>query len=203
MKSKTGKIILTICASLVGLLLIATIILACTHYTATNIVSTKAYAVEVYKSGYEEFPTYVYELGNEKDKAIINDIYAKIEETTKENNLSAMFQGVKKFEVNVKHIQSNMEEVLDMANGSYYIKFMYNNTQDLVIDGENYINPNSSTKETVKYNAIWLEVKNTSNFTEYSAYLVDGTSDEDTSYFRVDLIAQQANLYSYIADLSK
>lgn len=203
MKSKTGKILLTIGASLVGLLLIATIILACTHYTATNIISTKAYAVEVYKSGYEEFPSYVYETGNEKDKAIIDEIYAKIEETTKENNLSAMFQGVRKFDVRVKQIQSNMEEVLDMANGSYYIKFMYNTTQDLVIDGENYVNPNSSTKETVKYDAVWLEVKNTSSFTSYSAYLVNGTSDEDTSYYRVDLIAQQSNLYSYIGGLTK
>lgn len=205
MKSKVGKIILTVCASLVGLLTIATIVLACTKYTAFGIVNDKAYSMEVYKSGYEEIPTYTYVKGNTDDEAIMKQVYEKANLAQKENNLSALFQGVGKFETKVKNIQTDMEEVLNMAEGSYYIKLNYNEAQKLVIDGKDYINQNSSTKETVKYNALWMEVKNTANFTSYRLYLIDYSlsSDENQSYFQVEVIGQQADLYAYIGSLTK
>ena len=91
--AKAKKIILTICASLVGALLIATIILACTNYTAYGIVNDKAYSIEVYKNGYETSTKYV----DDNEDEVYSTVITKLNESLKENNLSALFQNVRSF----------------------------------------------------------------------------------------------------------
>lgn len=194
------KIILTITSSLVGCLLIATIILACTHYTAYSISCKKAFSVEVYKSGYTEITnSYL------SDSDVFNNIIEKADASTKENNLSALFQNVRKFDAKVENneigVQSFVNSVCEA--GSYMVAFYFTDSQTLIFDGKEYVNENSKTKETVKYNQLWLEVKNSANYTEYVAYLVDSNLDStrSKSYFQVRMIGQQADLYSYVADV--
>ena len=76
------KIILTITSSLIGVLLIATIILACTHYTAYGIVNDKVQLMEVYKTGYIDVAK-TYE--NDEGKDEVKTVIYKIEASRKEN----------------------------------------------------------------------------------------------------------------------
>ena len=71
--------------------------------------------------------------------------------------------------------------------------------QTLKWGGKDYVNPNSTTEETVKFDSLYVEVKNTANFTEYTVYL----AQEGSSYssWNVSLIAHQDALFAYIGDL--
>jgi len=191
------KIILTICSSLVGALLIATIILACTSYTAYGIVNDKAYSIEVYKNGYETSTKYVYD--NEDE--VYTNVISKLKDSLKENNLSALFQNVRSFKTRVENVEKKISEAVDANDGSYYVAFYYSTPQILVIDGKEYVNENSTTKETVKYTQLWMEIKNSSSFTSYTAYLVDASLSVETSYFQVVMIGEQAPVYDYLASL--
>ena len=188
------KIILTIVSSLVGALLIATIILACTTYTAYGLVNDKAYSIKVYKNGYSDFVR-EYDSNDTEFKTV----FEKINGTFKENNLSAMFQGVGKFKVSVKNEERKIKDVVENNDGSYFVAFNYAEDQKLVIKGKEYVNENTTTKETVKYRELWMEVRNTANFGEYTIYLIDPSmGGRETSYYQVKLIAEQASLYEYI-----
>lgn len=196
------KIILTITSSLIGVLLIATIILACTHYTAYGIVNDKVQLMEVYKTGYIDVAK-TYENAEGKDE--VKTVLSKLEASRKENNLSTLFQGAKGFQPKVENKEVKVKEIVENNDGAYFVHFVYSNAQVLVFNGKDYVDKNTTTKETVKYTELWIEVKNSSSFTSYTIYLVDQGLDSSraTSRYQVKCVAQQADLYAYIGTLKE
>jgi len=190
------KIIAIISGCLVAILLTVTIVLACTKFTAATVVKyDKIWAMEVYNSHHASDDAMTLATNSDAYKEIIK-LY---KESLKENNLSSLFQGAKGFDESVKNEEVKIANIIDNDEGTYVFHLMYEEKQSLVLNGESYIVPESKTKETVKFDSLYVEVKNTANFTEYKVYLVeDGAS---YSSWNVSLIAQQSELYAYIADL--
>lgn len=192
------KIIAIISGCLVAILLTVTIVLACTKFTAATIVKyDKIWAMEVYNANFKSDQGMTLSTDSETYK----DIMRLYQESLKENNLSSLFQGAKGFDESekVKNEEVKIADVIDNKEGTYVVHLMYSEKQFLQIDGENVVDEDSKTKEAVKFDSLYVEVKNTANFTEYKIYLAD--SGSKYSSWNVSLIAQQSDLYAYIADL--
>jgi len=189
------KIIAIVSASLVAILLAVTIVLACTKFTAKTVLKyDKAWAMEIYNTHNSTDPMTV-----KSDNEIFKEIIKRYKESLKENNISALFQGAKGFDETVNNKEVAISEIVNLEDGDYVFNIMYEEKQTLKWDGKDYVNPNSTTKETVKFDSLYVEVKNTANFTEYNIYLAENGSSY--SNWNVSLIAHQDSLFSYIGDL--
>ena len=192
------KIIAIISSCLVAVLLAVTITLACVKFTAVTVVSDVAMSVRVYKDSSTE----TMELYKSRDEfAEITNLY---NESLKENTLASLFQGATGFDYKVNNEEVTLSKVTKNDEGTYVLCFIYDEVKTLTINGEKYVNENANTDKgestDVTYKALYVEVKNSANFTEYNVYLADNGSST-YSYFNVSLIAQQADLYAYIGEL--
>lgn len=191
------KIIAIISGSLVTLLLAVTIVLACTKFTADTIVTyDKLWAMEVYNTYHDsEDPQTL----NKNDKEF-KEIIRLYKESLQENNLSALFQGAKGFEVkDPVNKEVTIKSIIDNEDGNYVFCLMYDEAQKLVVNGEDFVNPNSKTQEVVTYEKLYVEVKNTANYTEYKVYLADNADTYST--WSMSFIGQQSELFAYIGEI--
>ena len=186
------KIIAIISGSLVAILLAVTIVLACTKFTADTIVT--------YNKVYNPYHDSTDPLTLNKDSETFKEIIRLYKESLQENNLSALFQGAKGFEVEAPaNKEVTIKDILDNEDGVYVFCLMYDEAQKLVVNGEEFVNPNSKTQEVVTYEKLYVEVKNTANYTEYNVYLAD--NGDTYSSWSVSFIAQQSELFAYIGEL--
>ena len=184
------KIISIVALSLVGLLVVATIVMACVQYNSFSAVNKDAGIITVIRTSSQT--------SFDADDKEYDKIYSLIEKSRKENALSTLFQGAFGFEPEVD-VKSNEQSMPTAVDGTYYIKFVYNEEQTLKINGKAYTT-NTTTKETLTYTIMYLEVKNAKDFTEVNAYF--GSNEAGTKYtYSVSMIAHQADLYSYINDI--
>ena len=190
------KIIAIISACLVTILLTVTIVLACTKFTAATVVKyDKVWSMDVYNSYHDSEDPMVLTTDDNEYKEILKLYQASL----KENNLASLFQGAKGFDEEVKNEEVSVKTIIDNSEGTLVFRLNYSETQTLALHGKDYVNEESSTKETVKFDSLLVEVKNTANYTEYNVYLVEG--DATYSSWNVSLIAQQEDLYAYITNL--
>ena len=197
------KIIGIIGGSLVAILLVVTIILACTTHTAYKLDIAKPSFIEIYKGSETAKLTVVKD--NVDDEEVYNKIISLYNKSFKENNLSALFQGAKGFKKEVKNKQVQLSDILNDASGNFILHYRYSNgQQNLKIDGKDYVNPENKS-EKVTFTDLYIEVANTANYNEFKVYLaVDPTEGPATeSYWQVNLIAHQSDLYTYLSDLTK
>jgi hypothetical protein len=192
------KIIAIISSCLVAILLAVTITLACVKFTALTVVNDGAMSIRVYKDNSEV----TMEIKKDRDEfAKINQLY---KESLKENTLASLFQGATGFDHKVNNKEVSISSVTKNEQGTYVLCFIYNEVKTLMINGEKYVNENANTDKgestDVTYKALFVEVKNTANFTEYNVYLAD-SGNSTYSYFNVSLIAQQSDLYAYVGEL--
>ena len=192
------KIIAIISGCLVAVLLAATITLACTKFTAVSVVADDAWLIKVYKGSSTEA------LEIHEDNKEYAEIVKLQKESLKENTLSSLFQGATGFDYKVTNKEYTLSEITGNQEGTYVLCYVYSETQTLKIKGEKYVNENADTEKgestDVTYKALYIEVKNSANYTEYNVYLANKASDTKSNY-RVSLIAQQSDLYDYIGDL--
>jgi len=191
------KIIAIISGSLVAILLAVTIVLACTKFTADTIVTyNNVWAMEVYNPYHDSTDP----LTLNKDSETFKEIIKLYKESLQENNLSALFQGAKGFDVEApENKEVTIKNILDNEDGVYVVCLMYEDAQKLVVNGEEFVNPNSKTQEVVTYEKLYVQVKNTANYTEYKVYLAD--NDDTYSSWSVSFIAHQSELFAYVGDL--
>lgn len=189
------KIIAIISASLVAVLLAVTVVLACTKFTAKTVVKyDNAWAMEIYNTHNSKDPMTV-----KSDSETFKKVISLYKESLKENNISALFQGAKGFNEEVNNEEVAVSDIINVEDGDYVFRILYEEKQTLKWGSKDYVNPNSTTEETVKFDSLYVEVKNTANFTEYTVYL----AQEGSSYssWNVSLIAHQDALFAYIGDL--
>ena len=192
------KIIAIISGCLVAILLAVTITLACTKFTAASVVNDGAMSIRVYKGQSTE----TMEIHNTHEN------YAKLmnlyKASLKENTLASLFQGATGFDEEVVNEEVTLSTITANKEGTYVLCFIYNEAQTLKLNGENYVNPNADPDKgestDVTYKALYVQVKNTANFTEYNVYLAE-TGTSTYSYFHVSLIAQQSELYAFVGEL--
>ena len=192
------KIIAIISSCVVALLLAVTITLACTRFTAVGVVNDGAMSIRVYKGQSTE----TMEIHNtHRYFGEIMDLYKA---SLKENTLSSLFQGATGFDYTVNNKEVSLSNITANDEGTYVLCFIYNEAKTLTINGEEYVNPNADASKgentSVKYKALYVQVKNTAHFTEYNVYIAE-TGSSTYSYFNVSVIAQQSDLYSYVGEL--
>ena len=186
------KIIAIISGCLVAILLAVTITLACTKFTAQAVVNEGATSIEIFKGS----STSTLEVSSERDEyKKIMELYNK---SLKENTLSSLFQGATGFKAEVNDEEVSVSTITGNES-TYVLHFIYNEVQTLKINNKDYIDEDSTTKETITYTGLYVVVNNSANFTEYNVYLVNGSDAK--SQYNVSLIAQQADLYEYIGEL--
>ena len=173
------KIIAIISGCLVAILLAVTIVLACTKFTAATVVSyDKVWAMEVYNQYHASDDA----LTLSKNSDAYKEILKLYKESLKENNLSSLFQGAKGFKPSVKSEEVKIVDILDNDEGTYVFCLMYEDAQKLVLNGENYVNPNSETNEVVTFEKLYIQVKNTASYTKtYRSQLHDDGSERSQS----------------------
>lgn len=190
------KIIAIISGCLVAILLAVTIVLACTKFTAATVVTyDRLWAMEVYNTHHDSSDPLTLNKNNDK----FNEIIRLYKASLQENNLSSLFQGAKGFDVKVENKETTIKNIIDNEDGNYVVCLMYDEEQKLVVDGEYYVNPSSKTQEVVTYEKLYIEVKNTANYTEYKVYLADNA--DSYSSWNVSLIAQQSDLFAMVGEL--
>ena len=150
------KIIAIISGSLVAILLAVTIVLACTKFTADTIVTyNNVWAMEVYNPYHDSTDP----LTLNKDSETFKEIIKLYKESLQENNLSALFQGAKGFDVEApENKEVTIKNILDNEDGVYVVCLMYEDAQKLVVNGEEFVNPNSKTQEVVTYEKLYVQV---------------------------------------------
>ena len=184
------KIIAIISGCLVAILLTVTIVLACTKHTATSVINTGAYSIEIYKGS----STSALEI--DEDRNEYKEIMKRYKASLKENNLSAIFQGAKSWKPEVKNEEVAISTVTSVES-TYVLRFIYDEEQTLKLNGKNYSDP--ETENVVTYTGLYVVVNNSANYEDYKVYLVNG--NDTKSYYNVNLIAHQASLYEYIGEL--
>jgi hypothetical protein len=184
------KIIAIISGSLVAILLTVTIILACTQFTATNVVNSGAYSIEVYKG------SSTVALDIHKDYKEYDEIMKKYNASLKENNLSSLFQGAKGWKAEVKPEEVTISNITSNES-TYVLRFIYDEEQTLKLNGKNYID--EETDNEITYTCLYVVVNNSANYEDYKVYLANGNATK--SYYNVNLIAHQSGLYEYIGGL--
>ena len=85
-------------------------------------------------------------------------------------------------------------------SGKICLVFNYlDNEQTLTINGTKYTHPEAKGEgKTIVYTKIFMEVSNTQDFQECTAYLADSSNK---SNFKVKFLAHQSDLYEYLVGL--
>ena len=129
-----------------------------------------------------------------KDSEEYNEIMKLYNNSFNAKYISALLQGKLNDVVTVKEGYKSLSSL-----SGYYVEFIYDSVQKLVIDGEEY-QANIVTDES--YYVITIEVLNSTTLTETNAYFkYKNASSSNYSYIRLIPYSTQADLYEYIQNM--
>ncbi len=130
-----------------------------------------------------------------KGQEIFDGVMDANKTSSNESVLTCLFAGTYSF----KHKHAMREtELADIKAEGYVIEYKFTETQTLVIDGEE---KKDTDGNKIKYDSMYIEVKDTTDLTETYAYLYNN-KDTD-SEVRISFLARQHKLYDYIAELAE
>jgi len=118
------------------------------------------------------------------------------------NLLTKLIQSDRRFDVNTKETYTVNNYYINKFNKENNILFAayYNDIPVGYIFGYiKYQSGDFAYYSVAQIDSLYVEVKNTANFTEYNIYLAENGSSY--SNWNVSLIAHQDSLFSYIGDL--
>ena len=139
----------------------------------------------------------VYIKGDERTGAEYNKIMSLYNDSFKTTVLSAVFQGKALTGVKVEEGYKSLSD--SSLKGSYYIEFMYDSAQKLMVNGKEY---NANIISDTDYISVVIEVNNTTSLSKINAYFkYRATGENNYSYVRLETYATQNALYDYIQSL--
>ena len=207
-KDLVKKIVSISVVSLVLALVAATIVLALVPKKLANPVTDGYASITVYKDSssqqyFKDFynPTTATE-AEKKYNAVYGEISDLHKESLKDNLLSAMFQGLGKFGVEVvASLNSNVETNIAQAEGNCLVfTYIGEEKQILKINGEVYYDETSLKSEAVEYDMIVMPLSAEKGFSERVIYLADRETKK--SQYQLKFLADQSELNEYIESLS-
>ena len=175
-KDLVKKIISISIVSLVLALVVATIVLALVPKTLVNPVADGYASITVYKGSVEQqylpYPNASTE-AEKKYNEIFNEIQDLHEGSLKDNLLSAMFQGLGKFGIEVTaSLKANVVSDVAKASGNCIVfTYLGENNQVLKIDGEVYYDRTTLKSEAVEYDMVVMPLSTNKGFEERIIYL--------------------------------
>lgn len=201
---RTNLVKKIIAISVIALLLavvVTTIVLALVPKTLANPIADGYGTISIYVNGDDGRQLFK---SNEEQKVVYEKIEKLHAESLKDNALSALFQGVNKYEMNVvASTVSNAITTVAKAENAKVIVFNYlgEDKQTLKINGSVYYDTTSPlTSKTVQYDTVIMPLIDGADFEECTIYLADSTNSYKSMY-QVRFLAHQADLYDYVANL--
>ena len=194
--TKGIKIALISVCSVIATLVIAVIILAVVNTTFYKPVITNAQSLKISVDGtyigvglYTN-PKYFTESSDNEGQKIYKNIEAKYCKTTSESVLACLFGGAYSFD---EKVEDKTTTLTNIKSSGIVLEYTFAEEQTIEIDGEVKKDKDGNT---IKYNKVFIEVKDSKDLTETYAYLYN-TNNEDSN-IRITFLAKQADLYSYI-----
>ena len=207
-KDLVKKIVSISVVSLVLALVIATIVLALVPKKLANPVVDGYASITVYKDGLDKqyFKDFYNSANATEAEKKYNAVYGEItelhEESLQDNLLSAMFQGLGKFGIEVvPSLQSDVIKNVAKAEGNCLVfTYIGEDKQILKINGEVYYDEKAFQSEAVEYDMIVMPLSSGSGFEERVIYLADRETGK--SQYQLKFLADQSELNDYIEDLN-
>lgn len=207
-KDLVKKIVSISVVSLVLALVIATIVLALVPKKLANPVADGYASITVYKDSLDKqyFKDFYNSANATEAEKKYNAVYGEITELHKEslqdNLLSAMFQGLGKFGIEVvPSLQSDVIKNVAKAEGNCLVfTYIGEDKQILKINGEVYYEEKAFQSEAVEYDMIVMPLSSGSGFEERVIYLADRETGK--SQYQLKFLADQSELNDYIENLN-
>jgi len=189
------KVLSIISLCLIAVLAVAIIVFS-TVNTNYNLNLTKPDYIEISINNSNTKESY-YSNGDDEHKQVYNKVMELYNASYKQKIMSGIFSGVLFNKPTIIYSTSSVNSILN--NGSFIV-FNYNNEQTLTLNGKPYTYTSSSGSQTtnIKYNKLYVQVKNSNSITTFNIYVKN--IDNDYSYYRYSVQAKQADLYSYIQE---
>ena len=207
-KDLVKKIVSISVVSLVLALVITTIVLALVPKRLANPVTEGYASITVYKDnlGKQYFKDFYNSTTATEAEKKYNAVYGEIAdlhaESLKDNLLSAMFQGLGKFGIEVvPSLNSNVVKNVAEADGNCLVfTYLGEDKKVLKINGEVYYDETSLKSEAVEYDMIVMPLTAESGFAERVIYLADRETGK--SQYQLKFLADQSELNEYVESLN-
>ena len=178
MAKKIGAIL---SLSIIGVLIITTIIMANININY-GVNCVKPTSVQVVYKNTEKIET------TDADKII-----ELISNASKENSLTALFNGTLNKKAEIKAVSSVGKTV--PSNSGYYVRYRYNNPQSLKVGNKDY---KDTEGNTVLYDDLLFTVKATEDITLVNVYVIEDNQKSNTYTYYYEVEANFAELYELL-----
>lgn len=203
-KNKKTKLIISISLlSVLGILIITTIVLACLKKDY-NVNVNDPYQIRIYSTENSNFYEYTFDKEDQEYK----DIMKLYNESSVENYLTLFLAGKLNKESYIDNLNSQTSVISNVINKNpdhYYVEFVYGELNNLMLNDEPFYK--AGTDDVVRYNKLLLEVKNTSSVEEVKIYVENysqySTTNSISSSYQFVTYANQGELYDLIAEIVK
>ncbi len=187
------KITAIVSLSIIGVLIVATIIMAnikCSY--GVNFATPDEVTVSYANSSLNQDPT-----GEQANK-----IVSLINDASKENTLTAMFSGTLFDTAEVETTTPNGTSSIKKENGKFYVYLTYANPQKLMVGKKEY---KDADNKTYYYKELVFEVSNTTGVEETKVYIIPSYKPNTNEPYNeggyskfYKLKANFSSLYSYL-----
>lgn len=204
------KVFSIIALSLVGILVVTTVVLACVttcFYTPINeSYSSSIETVRVYYNG-TNYGTY--RKGSTDGGATFSKILKYQSTDAKQNVLISLFGGAYNFDSKITALKTGEKTITLTTSGNNYLVFQVDGDPVLKFNGSPYYIDDDDTTVTINYLIVTAN-NTTDSLKEITTYVVTGTntitestsSATVTASYKITSIARQKDLVNYISSLS-
>lgn len=207
-KDLVKKIVSISVVSLVLALVVATIVLALIPKRLANPITEGYASVTVYKDSLDKqyFKDFYNSANATEAEKKYNAVYSEItdlhKDSLKDNLLSAMFQGLGKFGIEVvPSLEADVIKNVAKAEGNCLVfTYIGENKQVLKVNGEVYYDETALKSEAVEYDMVVMPLSANGGFEERVIYLADRETGK--SQYQLKFLADQSELNEYIENLN-
>ncbi len=207
-KDLVKKIVSISVVSLVLALVVATIVLALIPKRLANPITEGYASVTVYKDSLDKqyFKDFYNSANATEAEKKYNAVYGEItdlhKDSLKDNLLSAMFQGLGKFGIEVvPSLEADVIKNVAKAEGNCLVfTYIGENKQVLKVNGEVYYDETALKSEAVEYDMVVMPLSANGGFEERVIYLADRETGK--SQYQLKFLADQSELNEYIENLN-
>ncbi len=183
------KIMTIVALSLIGLLAVTTIVLACIQYNYNRLQLSQVEYITIYNNG--DTKTLFSDVEEEKEE--VNQLISLYKKAQKQNLLNALFQGNVNKEVEVT--RSTTTNLNTTVKNAVAIQFYFEKEQKIMVGGKAYTYNNNE----VTYRYATIVLSNNHNVEEYTLYFSNNVSSTTTVY-SITGLAHFADLYQYVVE---
>lgn len=187
------KVLTIVALSLVGLIVITTIVLGFINVSFEQVTINEAYSLTVYKNGDDQ--TY---LKTDTDTTVFNDLNNLFNKQSEQSILKSLFTGAFSVEAEVINEATTLSQNQKLNNG-YWLVYKFDQEQTLKIDGEEYKDI-TQKEQTVTYKKLAVSVVKTEDMELVTMYIFSTTAST-TATHTIRVYANLASTYEYISNL--